>query len=293
MNENVFGRRVINALAEEYPQLYLDLGDEDGYAAAVKRGQFPQERTVKGFVTDERDSCVMEPTPAGKVRVVTLYHRVDFERFYRIMGCKCRSTPIPPTMGASIIDGVANWSRIRAHKEEFFAAETAAGRFPDWGAEFRRFVSVRENYLDAIIVLSTGFYSNIPPERLGLGAEKWRELSLIIRRTHECTHFICRRKYPALKDPVWDEIVADAAGITAALGRFDPETEKVFLGISKEGYTGGRLENYELTQPIDEAAARICEVLDGISRLYEQNPGITPFGFAELLEQNKEQLWHK
>ena len=32
-------------------------------------------------------------------------------------------------------------------------------------------------------------------------------------------------------DAVWDELIADAVGLYAAFGCFDPETEKRFLGI--------------------------------------------------------------
>ena len=50
--------------------------------------------------------------------------------------------------------------------------------------------------------------------------------------------------FPEKIDAIWDELVADAVGIYGALGRFDPELEKLFLGIKGELYTGGRLENY-------------------------------------------------
>ena len=38
-------------------------------------------------------------------------------------------------------------------------------------------------------------------------------------------------------DIVWDEIVADAAGIVAAFGMFDAQMEEKFLGIDRDTYT--------------------------------------------------------
>ena len=73
---------------------------------------------------------------------------------------------------------------------------------------------------------------------------EWLSASHTIRKTHECTHFLCRRLFPELKDAVWDELVADAVGIAAAFGRFDPALEELFLGIDATAYTGGRLGNY-------------------------------------------------
>ena len=277
------GCGVVAALAEIYPQLYLQLGDAEQYAAVVRRGEIPAVKDLSGFRTDELDAAEVGVTPAGSVQIVKLTHRSDFERFYQIMGYKCQPEPIPPQTGAVILDGVINWTRIRAHQAEFLAADPAG----NWSEEFRQFTSVKSNYLDALVILSSGDYSGVPAERFGYAQDEWRRLSYEIRKAHELTHFLCRRKYHEQINAIWDELVADAVGIVSALGRFDRGMEEVFLGVTPDGYTGGRLETY--TDSPGELSTRICEVLGKFETLYQ--PGTEPFAFAELLEEQQAVLW--
>ena len=297
----ITGRDVIAGLAETYYQLYVRPGGEDSerqYKDIVTSGEEPAERSLAHFTRDDRDRLTVEETPAGEICVITLYNRKDFETFMKIMASKCRDVPIPPTQGASFLNGVINWRKIEAHEEEFFRTELLKGNEdPDWDSEFKRFISVKENFKDALIVLSVGPYSGVEAsraaaltERLGTDAkeafcgrdnknagqeslqDRWLSLSDSIRRVHECTHFICRKLYPDKIDEVWDELVADSAGVYAAFGSYIPEMVELFLGIGptpgeacgkdessapdeacaagdkeKEHayvYTGGRLENY-------------------------------------------------
>lgn len=242
-------KHCISELAEVYPQLYLDPGSHgiDEYKRIVLGGGRSDTTDLSHFSMDERDSCEEVETPAGSVKVVTLYKRRDFETFVRCMMAAKQGPDheIPATMGGSTIVAF-NWPRIYAHKDEFMRREAAKGNSdPDWNAEFRRFTSVRDNYIDMLIVLSCGPYSNISAEQAGMSEDKWLAVSRDIRIYHECTHFICRRLFPDRIDAVWDELVADAAGIYGALGRYDMDLECLFLGIGSDGsYTGGRLENY-------------------------------------------------
>ncbi|MBQ5349678.1 MAG: hypothetical protein IIU41_01375 [Oscillospiraceae bacterium] len=237
------GREVLAALAETYPQLYLTPGPEGAklYPGIVRSGEDAPEHSLSGFHSNDDDTLEFERTPAGTVPVITLREREDFERFLRLMAHKGENAGIPATQGAAILDGVINWTKIRAHEAEFFAS---GGKKPDWDAELERFLSVKENYRDALIVLSWGPYSAVPAEETEYPEEEWLRISHVIRKTHECTHFICRRLFPELKDAVWDELVADAVGITAALGHFDRALAERFLGIREGRYTRGRLENY-------------------------------------------------
>ena len=237
------GREVLTALAETYPQLYLTPGPEGAklYPGIVRRGEDAPEHSLAGFRSHEDDTLEFERTPAGTVPVITLRERTDFERFLRLMAHKGEKADIPVTQGAATLDGVINWTKIRAHKTEFLSS---GGKESDWNAEFERFISVKENYTDALIVLSWGPYSAVPAGETGCSEEEWLRLSHTIRKAHECTHFICRRLYPELKDAVWDELTADAVGITAALGHFDRALEERFLGIREGRYIRGRLENY-------------------------------------------------
>ena len=261
---------VVKALAEEYPQLYLDpdKDKQDAYKNVVLRGVMPEEKKLEHYSGDEADSNVIADTPAGQVRVVTIGNRKDFELVVRgLMAAKNGpSEDVPASQGAAMFT-VFNWPRINRHLERFPKEEQSA--------EFKRFTSAKENYIDMLIVLSRGPYSNIDAAITGYGEDKWLELSDTIRRFHELTHVICRRKYPEDVNAVRDELVADAVGLYAAFGSFDVEIEKMFLGITDEQYTGGRLGNY--TDEPEKITKNVCCTLDQIKMIVEGKNWAGPF----------------
>ena len=291
----VRGTDVLPYLAMLYPQLYLAPGEAGAqqYKPVVTKGAVPETQTLAHFRGNAADLCAAEETPAGAVRVVTLHERADFETFLQIMANRCVPYGVPRTQGASILDGVISWRRIRAHQAEWLASERARGETePDWPAEFRRFTADKRNYLDALIVLSVGPYSGVDGAAFGFGEAAWREISHDIRKYHECTHFVCRRMFPELKDPIWDELAADAVGIYAALGHYDKRMAEVFLGIEDGAYRGGRLENYvEPGADLDALAARVEAVLGALDAVIRSHSGVGPFELAIALERRKGELW--
>ncbi|MBR0352891.1 MAG: hypothetical protein IJH53_06765 [Oscillospiraceae bacterium] len=288
-SEDIRGADVIVSLARIYPQLYLVPGPDgsEEYKRIVECGEIPKHVSRPHFKCCPEDSLITEMTPAGPVPVITLSERADFELFLQIMAHRCVPKEIPVTQGASILDGVINWTKIRAHEKEFILKN---GPDADWNAEFDRFTSDRKNFKDALVILSRGPYSAVSAEKAGFSEAEWLELSHIIRKTHECTHFICRRLFPDKKDPVWDELVADAAGLFAAFGRFDLQLAELFLGISGEKYIGGRLENYidgeeNRQERLDSLASEIHRTLLRFSEISEQCDPADPYGFALRLEE--------
>jgi len=288
------GRDVLPFLAQTYQQLYLIPGEEGAalYREVVLKGQDAPVKDLSHFRMNTRDRLEVVQTPAGPVMVVTLYERADFELFIQIMTNRCQPCEVPKTQGASTLDGLPNWTKIHEHEKKWRAERTAAGElFPDWAKEFQRFISDKRNYLDALIVLSAGPYSHIPAAALHMDEQEWLDRSYTIRKFHECTHFFCRRRFPEQINAVWDEVVADAVGIIAAFGRFDPAMEELFLGISGNHYTGGRLENYiEKEEELDLMAEKIHRVILKIAGLYEEEAG-APFDFAISLEEKQQDLW--
>ncbi|MCR5789631.1 MAG: hypothetical protein K6G83_07055 [Lachnospiraceae bacterium] len=296
MENTLSGRQVIEHLAEIYQQLYLCPGEEGQaqYGDIVKAGEDAEIKSLSHFTMNEKDTLACLDTPAGSVLCVTLQERKDFETFLRIMGHRCEAVEIPKTQGASLLDGVINWRKIYAREEEFFREEEEKGNpDPDWSSEFRRFTSDKKNYLDVIIVLSTGPYSAVSAERMGMPEEEWLTLSSVIRRYHECTHFICRKLYPEKKEPVWDELVADAVGIYAAFRKFDPNIEKLFLGIEGDRYIGGRLENYveDGQEALAELTKKAARILGEFDIMIREKKEIEPFELVTLLEDSMERLW--
>ncbi len=295
------GKEVIESLAEVYQQLYIKPADDAGekYASIVRRGLEAEEKDLSHFKTHKDDSLVFVDTPEGKVCVVTLKERQDFETIIRIMANRCAPVEVPSSQGASILSGVINWRKIEAHEEEFLKQEKEKGvEDPDWNAEFKRFTSDKKNYLDVLIILSFGPYSGMDGEVFGMEDQEWAEYSNTIRLYHECTHFICRKRYPEKIDAVWDELVADAIGIYAAFGKYDRKMEERFLGIENERYLGGRLENYVKDLSGEEKLnelSRLSGIITGIlKRFDEMIQGVSdaePFDLIDILESSMDSLW--
>ena len=267
---------VLAHLASEYPQLYLnpDTDTQEAYRRVVLRGETPQTKSLAHYRGDRADRDEIADTPAGCVRVVTLGNRQDFELALRsLMAAKDGPlTPIPASQGAAMLT-LFNWPRIHAHLARFPEEERAA--------EFKRFTAVRENYVDMLVLLSRGPYSHVDAATMGETEEEWLGHSDAIRRFHELTHVICRRQYPGDVAPIRDELAADAVGLIAAYGRFDPETEKLFLGIRDGRYTGGRLGNY--TDTPEALVGAVCAALERIRATVEKQAGTEPFRLIPAL----------
>ena len=267
---------VLAVLAADYPQLYLD-PDRDGqeaYRSIVLRGEEPEKRSLGHYAGDANDRMETVNTTVGPVRVVTLGCRRDFKLVLRGM-MAAKNGPqaqIPDSQGAAMLT-VFNWPRIRAHLALFPEEERTA--------EFKRFTADKANYTDQLVILSRGPYSNVDAEAVGLPEDEWLARSDTIRRYHELTHVICRRLYPEDIEPVRDELIADAIGLYAAYGHFDPETEKLFLGVRDGRYVGGRLENY--TDEPEKLAEQLEPVLRHIQQVIDARKGAEPFALIPAL----------
>ena len=248
----------LEALAGRFPQLALPVADGESkteeYRAAVLRGEpalrRPEFRDPDGM---ELESA---RTPAGSVEILYLPDRQDFEHAYRALAYRCENAQIPPAVGACIVDGLADWGRIRARQREY---EATGGS--DWSAEFKRFTAVKENYRTAFIVLSGGAYSAVSADAAGTDPNTWLQKSVAIRKYHELCHFVCRKLWPDKKEALRDEVYADFAGITAAFGAYDPRLARAFLGVEGETFReGGRLLSYA-GGDIEAAAAKARELI--------------------------------
>ena len=271
-------------LAVEYPQLYLnpDTDTQDMYRAVTLRGEEPEAKSLAHYTGDEADRYETVDTPVGAVRVVTIGNRHDFELVLRGL-LAAKNGPdqeIPKSQGASMLT-VFNWPRIHAHLDQFPKEERDAA--------FKRFTSVKENYTDKIIILSRGYYSNVSADVMGLSEKEWLLYSDKIRSYHELTHVICRCSYPGNIMEIRDELIADAVGLYAAYGYFEPEMIKKFLGIDGEVYMGGRLENY--TEKAKEISAGICAKLDEMKSLIDKIKARSPFDLIPVLMEECDYAW--
>ena len=250
-------------LSKSFPQLVLPIElnemNTPEYKKAVLRGE-PVCREPN-FICSPDDKLETVETPVGKVEILYLVHREDFEHALRALAYRCEPVEIPASVGASTIRGLINWEKINAHKTEYLAK---GGK--NWREEFKRFTAEKSNYLDTLILLSNGNYSAIPARFVGLAESEWDEKSLIIRKYHELTHFVCRTLYPHNIEPIRDEVIADLIGLVATFDQYDPLLAKRFLGIESGAFhEGGRLSHYTDGGNLEAAAKEAGELIDQLA----------------------------
>lgn len=261
---------IVDEIAAKYPQLLLPVREGESkseeYKNAVLRG-LPMLGKAE-FTGSEEDRIIEFKTPAGPISIIYFELREDFEHALRALAHKCEPVEVIPSVGASTIRGLINWQKIRQHKLAYLASGGI-----DWGGEFRKFTADKSNYIDSVILLSGGYYSAILPEEVGMESREWKTRSYQIRMYHELTHFVCRSEFPEDIDAIRDEVMADAIGLTAATGSYDPSLARLFLGISGNTVkNGGRITHYvnefKLAEAVNDAEKWISVIDTALQDLY-------------------------
>lgn len=220
-------KHFIYELALRYPQILIPVKkgarQSEEYKEVVLRGA--KSNRTPDFLFDSRDKLESFKTEVGDIEVITMYQRQDFVHMALCLGNRCEPEVIPDSTGAMAIFGLNNWDKVRANLD---------------------------NYKDSIILLSSGYYSNVSENDINLicdmslSKDEWIEKSITIRKYHELTHIIMRKKYPDNISPIRDELIADAIGIYSSFGSLNIKMLKLFLGLENNEYRqGGRLQNYE------------------------------------------------
>ena len=253
-----------NKYLYNYPQLSLGIQEgmsqSEEYRNIVRKGIMPDKLAFPFELSGEEDEYTID-TPAGEVSVLYLPDRAIFEYFIKVLAHRNEPVEIPLSMGASLISGINSWRKIYAHKEEYLQS----GK-DDWDEEFTRFISIKENYKDTVLIVSKGYYSALKPEYINMNSDEWLEKSKTIRIYHEISHYISRKLFIENKEVLRDEIVADAIGFIAAFGYYDSLLARKVLGIDNEKFNrDGRLINYVSEEELDiyiERAHKIIDTLD-------------------------------
>jgi uncharacterized protein DUF7005 len=202
----------------------------------------------------------IHPTAAGHIPVLIAGTREDFVALVQALTQRNEPHPVPDSMGACIVSGYNNWHRISVLRNQFLASASADD---SWSEEFARIKAQKDLYQDRFIILSTGAYSGVNACDIGLDHQEWLNLSLAIRREHECTHYFTRRVFSSMRNHLVDELVADYMGISAAAGRFRADWLLRFLGLESfpQYREGGRLQNYRGAPPLSDRAFAILQKL--------------------------------
>lgn len=249
-------RGAFAVLSENLPQLRFPICEgmsgSDDYRAATLKGVPPEELPgATGLELERPDRIELEihSSPAGRIPVLLVRGRAEFVALVRALGRRNEPSPVPDSQGALMIAGFNNWARIHELLER--------------GEEMSSILPRKELYQDRFILLSDGPYSAVPAADLGLDEAEWREISLAIRRDHECAHYFTRRLFGSMRNHVHDELMADWAGTVAATGSFRADWFLRFLGL--EDYPryrpGGRLDIYRGNPPLSDGAFRVLHAL--------------------------------
>lgn len=228
--------------------------------------------TLKGIdpLAVDRDLVLQQPealhliihqSMAGQIPVLLVKHRADFVTVVRSLVKRNEPVSIPASMGACIVSGYNNWARIRSYKQQWQQQNSHSDEA--WDAEFKRLIARKELYQDRFLILSNEFYSNIEPEKLGLTAAQWRDLSFKIRLEHECNHYFTYRLFKSMRNNLLDELIADYMGIVAATGHYQADWFLHFMGLEAfpRYRQSGRLQNYRGEPPLSDSAFQILQRL--------------------------------
>ncbi|KWT78332.1 DUF7005 family protein [Candidatus Magnetominusculus xianensis] len=202
---------------------------------------------------------IIHPTVAGHIPVLMPYGREDFTSIVRSLAQRNEPAAIPESMGALTVSGYNNWDRINRMRADYERDNS----FIPWAVVFDDMMSKVTMYQDKFIILSDGPYSNCSAAEMGIGVNEWKDKSLIIRREHECAHYLTKRLFLSMKNNIMDELIADFSGITAAFNEFRAGWFLRFIGLENfpEYRKGGRLENYKGDPALSDGAFIVLQRL--------------------------------
>jgi hypothetical protein len=223
---------------------YAEEASADGAVACLRR-HLPQLRAGVSFVDPDGIRVLIHATAAGRIPVIVTRARKDFVSLAQAVTARNEPVSLPSSVGAIIVGGFINWERV-----EVLRAQSADGALsPEQVAQTHL-------YHDRFILLSSGPYSAVPAEQLDLDADIWLEHSLRIRLEHECTHYFTRRVLGSMRNRIFDELLADYAGIVAAAGRYRADWFCHFMGLEAfpQYRDSGRLEHYRGAPPLSAGA---------------------------------------
>ncbi|HVT18284.1 MAG TPA: hypothetical protein VHQ90_19165 [Thermoanaerobaculia bacterium] len=227
-------------LQKHLPQLCFPIREgisaTAGYRAATRQGLPPgaiPEATGLELERSEEIEVVLHPSAAGRIPLLIARRRKDFVSLVRALAKRNEPEPVLDSQGALMVSGYNNWSRIGELRRRWEALPPGARESATWGEELARIKDRRDLYQDRFILLSDGPYSAVPARELGLDDASWREMSLVLRREHECAHYLTRRLFGSMRNNVLDELIADYAGMVGSAGRFRAAWFLRFLGIEE------------------------------------------------------------
>ena len=242
------------------------ISQTEDYKSATRRGVSTSKMSgATGLILEEpgKLELVLHQSPAGRIPLIITREREDFVSLVRALTVRNEPESVPESMGACTVAGYNNWGRIRQYRKDWEKKSPSQRSEEDWKTEFKTIIPRKELYRDRFIILSDGPYSAVQAEQMEISEDKWRDLSLIIRRDHECAHYFTRRVFSSMKNNLIDELIADYMGIVGAAGHFRADWFLRFVGLESfpQYREGARLQNYRGSPPLSDGAFKVLQAL--------------------------------
>ena len=197
--------------SEAYQRLVL----RGGEANATDQQQAPQLQDPAGLRLSIAEQA------SGAVPVLNVRNRSDFELLVRCLAHRCEPVELQPSVHAQAIAGLIHWGLLR---------------------------EVDRSARCQLLILHQAPYSSLPAALVPgqRDEQQWLQSSQRWRLEHELTHIACTRLLGEMRINLYDELLADAAGMLAALGHFEADLFRLGLGLSPTGelQPGGRAQAY-------------------------------------------------
>ena len=206
-----------STLRKGLPQLWItphpDAAKSEAYKRLVLRGESPNasDQAMAPSLQDPEGLTIsLAAHPCGSIPVLEFRHHDDFVLVVRCLAHRCASSTIQPTVHAQAVAGLIHWGLIR-----------------ELGRDQRA----------QLLILHRAPYSSLSSSVVPgqLSEEEWIERSRCWRLEHELTHIACKRLVGEMRINLFDELIADALGMLAAMGWFNAELFRLGLGCSDAG----------------------------------------------------------
>lgn len=267
------------------------MGQDDSYIDATRRGASTDSiSSATGINLSDPNhiELLLHESAAGPVPALIIGRREDFESILQALTMHNEPKPVPPSMGACMIKGYNNWDRVLKYRKEWESKNTAKNTEEAWPEEFQQLAQHKELYQDRFMLVSSGPYSNVPADVLGLKEDEWKHFSAMIRLHHECVHFFTLRVFGSMNNNLLDEVLADYMGIRGAIGSYKAKWFLYFMGL--ENYPtyreGGRMQNYLGNPSVSESSFKVLQkLLISVAKNLELFDSKMPKGPGTIIEQ--------
>jgi len=210
------GHGLLAALQAALPQLRLPqiegISSSELYQQTVLRGvplnadELAGAGPLPSWEQPQDLTLWIAPHPTGAMPVLQTPSWPDFERLVRALAHRAEPAVLADGVHAQAVSGLIHWGLIH--------------RF---GRQSR----------SRLIVLHQAPYGSVSAEHVpgGLSDAAWLTASTSLRLEHELTHLATKALLGTMRLNLLDELVADAMGMVAALGRFDAGLFGRCLGV--------------------------------------------------------------